>query len=239
MKRVPPSTQLFLALSISAGIAASAAVAPATPAVPLAPEFKLERIRIVRQPGYACDPDGSAARPYPTGVAVPLVAVGRYSNGEERSLGSAVWSVDSKAATIDARGVLLFKAAGKALVSASFDGVASDQDGDPTTLPPSPFIATAKVASVSQIEVLPDNWQISVGGSQQFRARGTFAFTGSTLPSTTCDAAPLVTWSSSPVMRIAITASGLASAPATATPGAATVTATVGLVHDPSPGTVQ
>ena len=81
--------------------------------------------------------------------------------------------------------------------------------------------------SLVSITVNPKDTTILLGKSLQFAATGLFSDAVSEALTRA-----VVTWSASPVGRISINSDGLATVPVSATSGAATVTASVGLIND-------
>jgi hypothetical protein len=141
------------------------------------------------------------------GSTLQFAATGHYSDGSTRDLTSTAAWISSKVsvATITSPGGLASGLAkGFTTIKAAAGGFSAS-----TTL-------TVSAVALQSITVTPATAAISVGGSQQFRATGTYN-NGSTT-----DLTNSVTWSSSPKPVASISSSGLATGLRT---GTATITA--------------
>jgi uncharacterized protein YjdB len=146
-------------------------------------------------------------------TATQFNAIGVFSDGSTQNLTSSVsWtSSPASVATVSnaspTKGLATGVAAGKATITALF---AEQQPGAATL--------TVTNATLSSISVTPDTASISLGGTQQFTATGTFS------DGTTENLTAQVTWTSSEVSVATISPGGLAS---TAGTGQTTITATM------------
>lgn len=116
------------------------------------------------------------------GTTQQFTAIGTLSDSATQNLTTwATWnSSNSSVATISSRGLATTVDEGSTLITATFDGVTSNQ----ATL-------TVTPALLVSIAVTPVNPSIALGTTQQFIATGTFS------DSTTQDISSSVTWSSS------------------------------------------
>jgi uncharacterized protein YjdB len=143
-------------------------------------------------------------------TATQFSAVGTFANGSTQDLTSSVsWtSSPASVATVSNASPTKGLAAGVAPGAATITALFAGQSGSATL--------TVTNATLNSITVAPNDANISLGGTQQFTATGTFS------DGTTEDLTAQVTWSSSDVSVATITAGGLAS---TAGKGSTTIAA--------------
>lgn len=141
----------------------------------------------------------------PATIETQLTAMGTFSDGQQLDLTSAVtWtssapSVATVSNSADSAGVATGVATGTSTVSAAFAGISAT-----TSL-------TVTNATLTSIEVTPNNPTISLGSSQLFAAQG--SFTDNSVVNITVQ----VGWTSSDVTVATIKANGLASSASTGT----------------------
>jgi len=125
-------------------------------------------------------------------------AVGTYSNGDPEDITSSVtWrSSKTRVATIDSSGLATGAKRGTTTITATLDGITSNQ----ATL----TVSAAAAPTLSSIDVTPASASITVNGTQQFTATGRYS-DGSTQDITSSAA-----WSSSNALVASISSSGLA-----------------------------
>jgi uncharacterized protein YjdB len=143
-------------------------------------------------------------------TATQFNAIGTFGDGSTQNLTSSVsWtSTPASVATVSnaspTKGLAAGVAPGTATIAALFAGLQGSA------------MLTVTNATLNTITVAPSDTSISLGGTQQFTATGSFS------DGTTEDLTAQVTWSSSEVSVATITAGGLAS---TAGQGVTTITA--------------
>ena len=130
------------------------------------------------------------------GAVQQFKATGTYSDGSTSDLtGSVTWFSSSTAiAAVSASGMVAAMTAGNANIMAASGG----KQGYTTVTVPAPTLAS--------IAVTPGNPTVAIGGTQQFKATGTYS------DSSSKDLTGSVTWWSSNTAVATISASGLASA---------------------------
>jgi trimeric autotransporter adhesin len=143
-------------------------------------------------------------------TATQFNAVGTFGDGSTQNLTSSVsWtSSPASVATVSNASPTKGLAAGVAPGAAIINALFAEQSGAATL--------TVTNATLNSITVTPSDTSISLGGTQQFTATGSFS------DGTTEDLTAQVTWSSSEVSVATITAGGLAS---TAGKGSTMITA--------------
>lgn len=154
------------------------------------------------------------------GSTVQLTATGTFSDGSTQNLtSSATWSSSSTIVATITSGLVAGVMAGTATITATSGAVSGNASVTVTTPP-----------TLVSIAVAPTGASITVGGTQQFAATGTFS-DGSTQNLTST-----ATWSSSNTVVATINASGMATGMGA---GTADITATKdGIVSSPATLTV-
>jgi len=138
-----------------------------------------------------------------------LTATATYSNSSTQIITNTVtWTSSNEAiATIGVEGLATAQTVGETQITAALDGITSD----PQTL--------SVVASLESIAISPTNPSISLGGTQQLTATGTY------YDESTQDLTDTVTWASSNGEAATIGTDGLATAQSI---GETEITATIG-----------
>jgi hypothetical protein len=160
----------------------------------------------------------------PATIETQLTAMGKFSDGQQLDLTSAVtWtsstpSVATVSNSADSAGVATGVATGSSTVSAAFAGISGTTN------------LTVTTATLTSIAVTPINPTISLGSSQLFAAQGTF--TDSSVVNITVQ----VSWTSSDVGVATIKSNGLASSAST---GTTTIKASLNGVNGTTVLTVQ
>jgi hypothetical protein len=134
----------------------------------------------------------------PVGLTQQFTATGIYSDGSNQDITSEVtWSADSEVIVIrGGEGTFTASAPGTALISASLNGISSEDSSTSSTL-------SVTAAELVSIAVSPSNSATPLGLNADFTATGTYT-DGSTQDITT-----LVTWeSSAPATAMVSNASG-------------------------------
>ncbi|MBL9018706.1 MAG: Ig-like domain-containing protein [Myxococcales bacterium] len=173
-----------------------------------------------------------AALDIPLGVDVQCQAMGTFSDGVITDItGTVTWTATpATRVSVTSTGLVTTPAgatAGPATITAT-SGLVSDS-----------FALDVTDAVLTGVTITnADGWSIPIGTDLPFFAQGTFSDGSSCTVGMTCDVSLVATWSATPAGRIAIDATGLATAPTTATTGAATITATLGAFSDTSVGMV-
>ena len=137
-----------------------------------------------------------------------------YANNTSGALTSGVqWSVlPASVATIGASGVVTGVATGSYVVLASVGSVSATASG------------TVIAPALSGVAITPANASLTPGGTQQFKATGSYS------NGTKADLSSTVAWSSGNISLLTIDANGLATASASATSTLVTVSAQLGSI---------
>nr|AKN38172.1 hypothetical protein [Vibrio splendidus] len=171
------------------------------------PEVKLERIDIVASP---IKTRGVSELTLAKGNQQSFEAVGHYSDGTSQAfkdLSALDWdSSNSEAGGFDAPGVLTGIEVGIATITASKDGITSNE-----------VIVTVEDAVITSIQVTPSPVNVAKDQTQQLTATATYS------DSTSSDISSSVTWTSDDTATATVDSSGLLSG---VDVGSTTVTAT-------------